>query len=124
MANVYAGEKFTFTALFLTAEGQPIIPVAGSKITCFYFDASGNKIAFVPLNTAMQAVVGTPGRYIYTATVPTDLTVNSEVYGQMSCTDPGTGADVVIEQTVTVVSNATVGGDGLRVAFVKPAGFQ
>lgn len=123
MANTYAGGQFAFTALFLTAEGQPIVPVAGAVITCFYFDAGGNRIAFVP-SVSMQAVANTPGRYVYTATIPDTVSVNSEVYGQMTCLDPETGASVVVEQTVTVITNAGTGVDGLRVSFVKPAGFQ
>lgn len=124
MANVYAGSDFSFTGMFLTADGQPIVPVAPAAIQCFYFGADGSKYTFVPAGTAMVAIPANPGRYVYVATIPDNLDANTEVYASMSVLDPDTGATVVIEQTVTVISNATGGACGIRVAFVKPAGFQ
>ena len=125
MANVYAGSDFSFTGLFLTADGQPIIPVAPAIIQCFYFGADGSKYSFVPAGTVMSAMPANPGRYVYVAGIPDNLETNTEVYASMSVIDPDTDATVFIEQTVTVISNATSGAAcGIRVAFVKPAGFQ
>jgi len=121
MANTFAGGEFTFTSLFLAADGTPIVPVALPLIHCFYFDANGNKLTFIP-PTNMTLIAGTPGRYCYKAIIPDNLTVNTEVYADMSAIDPATSATVVIEQTSTVISNAST-GDGIRVAFIKPAGF-
>jgi hypothetical protein len=49
--------------------------------------------------------------------------VNTEVYADMSAIDPATGANIVIEQTTTVISNTNASVDAVRVSFVKPAGF-
>ena len=122
MANTFAGGEFTFTALYLTAEGVPIVPVALPIINCFYFNANGNKITFIP-PTNMTAIAGTPGRYSYKAVIPSNLAVNTEVYADMTAIDPATGANIVIEQTTTVISNTNAGVDAVRVSFVKPAGF-
>jgi len=122
MANTFAGGDFTFTASFLTADGQPIVPVALPIIHCFYFDASGNKITFIA-PTNMVPIIGSPGRYSYKAAIPDNLTVNTEVYADMSAIDPATGARIVIEQPTTVISNASGGVDAIRVSFVKPPGF-
>ena len=122
MANTFAGGEFTFTALYLTAEGVPIIPVALPIIHCFYFNANGDKLTFIP-PTNMTPIAGTPGRYSYKAAIPNNLTVNTEVYADMSAIDPATGAKIVIEQTTTVISNTNASVDAVRVSFVKPPGF-
>lgn len=124
MANTYAGAEFVFTGLFLTAEGLPLIPVDPATIQCFYFGADGSKFTFVPNGTAMTPTLNSPGRYTYATTIPSDLEANTEIYGTMSVFDPNSGAIVALEQTVTVVLNNAGSGSGIRVAFVKPAGFQ
>jgi hypothetical protein len=72
----------------------------------------------------MTPTLNSPGRYTYATTIPDNLEANTEVYGIMSALDPNSGAMVAIEQTVTVVLNNAGSGSGIRVAFVKPAGFQ
>ena len=124
MANTYAGAEFVFTGLFLTADGLPLNPVDPATIQCFYFGADGSKFAFVPSGTPMTPTLNSPGRYTYATTIPDNLEANTEVYGVMSALDPNSGVRVAIEQTVTVVLNNAGSGSGIRVAFVKPAGFQ
>ena len=123
MAVVYAGSSFTFTTLFLDATGLPLVPVDLPTIDVFYM-AGNVKLQIVASGAPMSAVAGNVGRYARTVSIPSDLAITTEVYAVMKATDPATADVITVEQTVTVASSSS-GSDacGLRVAFVKPAGF-
>lgn len=99
MAKGIIGEPFTFTVLFLDANGDPITPTS-SVIEVFYFDSAGDKQSLVAAATPMVAVAGDTGRYSYTFTIPGALTPADQIYGVMTGADPATGMDIVVEQEV------------------------
>ena len=99
MAKGIIGEPFTFTVLYLDANGDPITPTS-STIEAFYFDAAGAKQVLAAAGTVMSAVGGDPGRYAYTLTIPGALTPADQIYGVMTGIDPATGTEIVVEQEV------------------------
>ena len=99
MAKGIIGEPFTFTVLYLDANGDPITPTS-SSIEAFYFDAVGAKQVLAAAGTVMSAVGGDPGRYAYTLTIPAILTPADQIYGVMTGVDPATGTEIVVEQEV------------------------
>jgi hypothetical protein len=120
VAKAIIGQPFTFTALFLDASGNPIVP-ADPSIYVFYF-VNGVKQVLVAAGTPMTAVTGDTGRYAYTATIPSSLSESVVVYGVMECTDPSTSLTVTTEQEVDLFRSGGGGTScgGLRVSFVKP----
>jgi hypothetical protein len=99
MAKGIIGSPFSFTVLFVDGDGNPIEPT-DTTIEVFYFDSVGAKQVITAAGTAMAAVVGNPGRFQYTVTIPEALPIASEVYGVMRGTDPLTGTEVLAEQEV------------------------
>ena len=99
MAKGIIGQPFTFTVLYVDANGDPITPTS-STIEVFYFDSTGAKQTLAVAGTAMSAVGGDPGRYAYTFTIPGALTPADQIYGVMTGVDPATGMDIVVEQEV------------------------
>ena len=99
MAKGIIGEPFTFTVLYVDANGDPITPTS-SVIEVFYFDSAGDKQSLVAAATPMVAVAGDTGRYSYTFTIPGALTPADQIYGVMTGVDPTTGMDIVVEQEV------------------------
>ena len=106
MAKGIIGQPFTFTVLFLDANGDPITPTSVT-IEAFYFDNLGAKQVFVTGGTAMTAVVGDAGRYTHTVTLPPAMTAAYQVYGVMTGVDPSTSADIVVEQEVDLFDSGS-----------------
>jgi len=123
MAKGIIGRPFTFTVLFLDSEGNTITPTS-ITIEAFYFDGTGSKQNFVNAGTAMNAVAGNPGRYVYTVELPTSMTPAYQAYGVMKGVDPLTGNDIVVEQEVDLSPELQPGSaGGLRTSFFKPGGW-
>jgi len=100
MAKGIIGEPFTFTVLFLDANGDPVTPTTSISIEVFYFDNLGAKQTLVAAGTAMAAVAGDAGRYAHTITIPGALTPADQIYGIMTGVGTPTGQDIVVEQQV------------------------
>ena len=100
MAKGIIGQPFTFTVLFLDANGDPVTPSTSISIEVFYFDNLGVKQTLVAAATAMAAVAGDPGRYAHTITIPGALTPADQIYGIMTGVGTPTGQDIVVEQQV------------------------
>ena len=106
MAKGIIGQPFTFTVLFLDADGNSITPTSVT-MEAFYFDNLGVKQVFVAEGTAMTAVVGDAGRYVHTADLPSEMTSAYQVYGVMIGVDPTTGNDIVVEQEVDLFDSGS-----------------
>ena len=106
MAKGIIGQPFTFTVLFLDADGDPIVPTSVT-IEAFYFDNLGAKQVFVTDGTAMTAVAGDAGRYVHTADLPAAMLASYQVYGVMVGVDPLTGNDIVVEQEVDLFDSGS-----------------
>ena len=117
MAKAIIGQPYSFTVLFIDGVGDPVVP-ADPSIFAFYY-VNGVQQVLVPSGTPMQAVPGSPGRYVYTIVIPSYLSESVEVYGVMKCTDPVSGIQIVAEQEVDLFKESDGGGSGLRVSFVK-----
>jgi hypothetical protein len=100
MAKGIIGQPFTFTVLFLDANGDPVTPSTSISIEVFYFDNLGAKQTLVAPGTAMSTVAGDPGRYAHTITIPGALTPADQIYGIMTGVGTPTGQDIVVEQQV------------------------
>ncbi len=124
MAKGTIGSPFTFNVLFLDSAGDPLVPLAGASIEIFYFDVDGAKQTLLAAGSAMAAVMGDTGRYVRTLTIPSDLSAAFQLYGIMKAVDPGTGMELVAEQSVDLVSiDSSNGSCNYRASFVKPPGF-
>lgn len=106
MAKGIIGQPFTFTVLFLDADGDPIVPTSVT-IEAFYFDNLGAKQVFVTDGTVMTAVAGDAGRYVHTADLPAAMVASYQVYGVMIGVDPLTGNDIVVEQEVDLFDSGS-----------------
>ncbi len=106
MAKGIIGQPFTFTVLFLDADGNSITPTSVT-MEAFYFDNLGVKQVFVAEGTAMTAVAGDTGRYVHTADLPSEMTSAYQVYGVMIGVDPTTGNDIVVEQEVDLFDSGS-----------------
>jgi hypothetical protein len=122
MAKGIIGQPFTFTVLFLDADGNSITPTSVT-MEAFYFDNLGVKQVFVAEGTAMTAVVGDAGRYVHTVNLPSEMTPAYQVYGVMIGVDPATGNDIVVEQEVDLADTQSAPNRGLITNFVKPNGW-
>lgn len=114
MAKGIIGQPFTFTVLFVDSSGQPITPNTVT-IEVFYFDSTGAKQTLAAATTVMSAVTGDPGRYKYTITIPSSLTVADQIYGVMTGTITSTGEEIVVEETVDPFEVGGGGGGGTTI---------
>lgn len=124
MAKGTIGYPFVFSILFVDVDGNPLVPLNGATIEVFYFDANGMKHDLLAPGTPMSIVPGDTGRYIKTITIPTSLDSTIQLYGLMRAIDPGTGTELMDEQSVDLVGSDSTGACNYRTAFVKPPNFQ
>lgn len=124
MAKGTIGFPFTFSVLFVDANGAPIVPLGVATIEVFYFDSDGAKQELLAPGTPMSTVLGDPGRYVRTLTIPTSLNSTLQLYGLMRAIEPGTGVELLDEQSVDLVGVDTTGECNYRTAFIKPPNFQ
>lgn len=125
MAKGVIGQPYTFTTLFLDANGDPT-DVDNPTIEVFTFTDAGERTHLVGTGTALPK--STPvetGRYAFTYTVDGSLEPYQQVIAVLRGDDPGTGDPY----TFTVVLDLFAEGSNMAVAcgvnhhFVKPAGF-
>jgi hypothetical protein len=70
MAKGVIGKPFTFTALFLDGNGDPVDPISPT-IAVWYYDTGGTRQDIIPAGTALLAQVpALTGRYAITVTLP------------------------------------------------------
>ena len=102
-----AGATYTFTARFISADAIPVA-VNTPVITVSYYDSTGTRqvlLNAVPM-TAESSVVGLYKRVFQVPVL--DLATNLLVY--MTGTDALTDDPYVLEDVVTIVAPAPVGG--------------
>lgn len=100
MAKGIIGEPFTFTVLFVDSDGDPFDPTTSVTVEAFYFDSLGDKQSLIAAGTAMSSVSGDTGRYAYTFTIPSSLTIADQIYAVMTGVGTPTGEDIVAEEFV------------------------
>lgn len=104
MSTAVLGVPFTFQALFLNAEGSPVV-VSSPTASVFRYNSVGSRIVLT--SGSMSAVAGVPGRYTLTWTPPTTLSVGGMLYVSMTGTDPETERTLRVEESVTLLSPYT-----------------
>lgn len=125
MAKGVIGQPYTFTALFLDANGDPT-DVDNPTIEVFTFSDAGERTHLVGTGTALPA--STPvetGRYAFTYTVDGSLSPHQQVFAVLRGEDPGSGeiyTSTVVLDLFAEDSNAS-SCTGVNPHFVKPAGF-
>lgn len=100
------GQPFTFHALFLDADNQPVA-VTGPTIKVFRFSPAGAEVVLT--TSSMTAVSGDAGRYRYTMTVPTTLSPGDMLYATMQGVDPGTLELLLQQVSVSLAASQTTG---------------
>lgn len=121
MAKGIIGRPFTFTALFLNADGDPIA-VNSPSIEVFYYTTNGVKVSVVAAGTVLpESLPVETGRYAYNLDpIPATLDTSLQLYGVMKGTNPTTSTDIVIEQAVDLFAQDAITG-GLQTHFINPA---
>lgn len=115
MAVAIPGEAFTFQVLFTDTDKVPIA-VDDAYITVIRYTTNGTRV--VVAADDLDADPLEVGRYSYTLTVPDSLTVGTSLYGTMTATDPGSGANLLTQETVDLVSDSTSTSCGMTARFV------
>lgn len=105
-ATAIIGQPFTFHALFLDGNGDPVA-VTGATIKLFRFNTSGGEVVIT--TTAMTAVSGDTGRYTYTYDVPTSMAAGDMLYALMYGVDPGTSDTIRVQDSASLVASSTTG---------------
>jgi hypothetical protein len=106
VAISFPGEVFTFQILFLDAMGVPVVP-PDPTIEVFAFDPLGVKVTLVAAGTAMFAVAGDSGRYIFVYGVPSSWDYQPTMYGVMQGTNPATATVMLAEMDVDIIQSTT-----------------
>lgn len=110
----YIGEPFTFQALFLDADGSPLV-VTSPNVTLFYYSASAYKTVLLNAVAMDPVAPAETGRYTYLYTIPTSLEEGAVLYVECRGTS---GLDTFVQQhTLTAMFRPS--DLGLRVRFVQ-----
>ena len=119
MPTVVAGTPFVFQVLF-TDEQNNAIAVNDAVITVYSFATDGTKVVRV-ISAPMVSVAGETGRYSYAFTATTSLTAGDTFYGMSTATNPASGAKLLVELAVDVVSTGGSSSScvGMTARFVR-----
>jgi len=120
MPDTLPGSTYTFTVLFVDADGDPIAGITDATIDIFRVDETGTKITLGggPMAPVLPAETG---RFVYPFYGdPSVLCIGDTFYGEFSGTDPAHGTVTLrTEEPVDVVGTSAAGGVGLISRFVK-----